>query len=287
MKRKWLAVGIILMFVGVAIAPSININVVKASNDNDLVEVTTQAYGVEGFGNTTVRLSHEDLESLRQYFVSFNARVNASSSSEETVLLYKDAVREMHDYRLLPKGLSQKQAERLVLGWQENPRFARYLERVQSTSGDDENGMCMIRGCTTNTLIVGPLATGIFLGIVVILKLYILSGNEFLYELAWFSLVPAALITILSNFNPVQAFSIIILGFGTYTGYYGLVGFPAAGWIQTSGMNGKKNWSGSFYGGFDVVPFSGIVGFTGFQIHSLFNGDYYIGHAVKVKIKMV
>jgi hypothetical protein len=44
MKRKCLAVGIILLFVGVTIAPTINFNTVKASNDNDLVEVTTEKY---------------------------------------------------------------------------------------------------------------------------------------------------------------------------------------------------------------------------------------------------
>ncbi len=42
MKRKCLAVGIILLFVGVTIAPTINFNTVKASTDDDLVEVTTQ-----------------------------------------------------------------------------------------------------------------------------------------------------------------------------------------------------------------------------------------------------
>jgi hypothetical protein len=43
MLNKCLAVGIILLFIGVAIAPSINQSVVKAFNDNDLIEVTTQA----------------------------------------------------------------------------------------------------------------------------------------------------------------------------------------------------------------------------------------------------
>ena len=38
MIRKWLAIGIILLFVGVTIAPTINFNTVKASNDNDLVK---------------------------------------------------------------------------------------------------------------------------------------------------------------------------------------------------------------------------------------------------------
>ncbi len=41
MKRKCLAVGIILLFVGVALTPSINTGVVTASQDEDLIEVTT------------------------------------------------------------------------------------------------------------------------------------------------------------------------------------------------------------------------------------------------------
>jgi len=40
--KKGLVVSVILLFIGVAIAPSINFTVVKASSDNDLVEVTTQ-----------------------------------------------------------------------------------------------------------------------------------------------------------------------------------------------------------------------------------------------------
>ena len=37
MKRKWLAIGIILLFVGVTIAPTINFNTVKTSTDDDQV----------------------------------------------------------------------------------------------------------------------------------------------------------------------------------------------------------------------------------------------------------
>jgi hypothetical protein len=39
---KGLTIAVIFLFIGVAIAPSINQNVVKASTDNDLVEVTSQ-----------------------------------------------------------------------------------------------------------------------------------------------------------------------------------------------------------------------------------------------------
>jgi len=41
--KRILAVGVILLFIGVTIAPTINFQVVKASTDDDLIEVTTQA----------------------------------------------------------------------------------------------------------------------------------------------------------------------------------------------------------------------------------------------------
>ena len=59
MKSKCLAIGIIFLFIVVSNIPSINFYVVKAFKDNDLVEVTTQACGVNSYGNTTVKLTRE------------------------------------------------------------------------------------------------------------------------------------------------------------------------------------------------------------------------------------
>ncbi|HWR26933.1 MAG TPA: hypothetical protein VN377_00695, partial [Candidatus Thermoplasmatota archaeon] len=70
MKRKWLAIGIILLFVGVTIAPTINFNTVKASTDDDLVEVTTQASGIKGYGDTTVKLTREQVNEIDMLFES-------------------------------------------------------------------------------------------------------------------------------------------------------------------------------------------------------------------------
>ena len=106
MKRKWLAIGIILLFVGVTIAPTINFNTVKASTDDDLVEVTTQACGIKGYGNTTVKLTREQYQNLEQYLVEFRARLNQTSTREEAVPIFKEAVVELDKYGLLPKGMS-------------------------------------------------------------------------------------------------------------------------------------------------------------------------------------
>jgi hypothetical protein len=46
--KKGLAISVILLFIGVAVAPSINYSVVTASQEDDLVEVTSQACGIKG-----------------------------------------------------------------------------------------------------------------------------------------------------------------------------------------------------------------------------------------------
>jgi hypothetical protein len=106
MKTKCLAIGIILLFVGVTMAPTINFNTVKASTNDDLVEVTTQACGIKGYGNTSVKLIREQYQNLEQYLVDFRARLNQTSTREEAIPIFKDAVVELDKYGLLPRGMS-------------------------------------------------------------------------------------------------------------------------------------------------------------------------------------
>jgi hypothetical protein len=44
MKHQFIVSTIVILFFGIAVAPSINLSVVKASNDNDHIEVTTGHY---------------------------------------------------------------------------------------------------------------------------------------------------------------------------------------------------------------------------------------------------
>lgn len=65
MKYQFIATTIVILFLGVAVVPSINFNIVKASTDDDLVEVTTQASGFKGYWNTTVKLTREQYQDFR------------------------------------------------------------------------------------------------------------------------------------------------------------------------------------------------------------------------------
>ena len=57
---KYLAVGIILLFIGVSIAPSINFNVVKASNDHDYAKVITKVRESEMIKVEPIALTNRD-----------------------------------------------------------------------------------------------------------------------------------------------------------------------------------------------------------------------------------
>jgi hypothetical protein len=119
--KKGLAVSVILLFIGLAIAPSINFNTVKASDEDDFVEVTSQACGINGYGNTTVKLTREQYQNLEEYLVEFRARLNQTSTREEAVPIFKEAVVELDKYGLLPKGMSVEKVQKLVTTNQAHP----------------------------------------------------------------------------------------------------------------------------------------------------------------------
>jgi hypothetical protein len=145
--RKWLAVGIILLFVGIAIAPSINFQVVKASNDSDLVEVTSQACGIQEYGDTTVALTKQQCNDLKQYLVEFRARLNQTSTREEAVSIFKEAVVELDKYGLLPKGMSIEKAQRLVTIGEHAENIIQYMKKFKPSS---TNAFCLFSGIFGN-----------------------------------------------------------------------------------------------------------------------------------------
>ena len=82
--KNSLVIGIILIFIGVAFAPSINVHVVKASYDNDLAKVTTQACGIKGFGTTTVKLTRQQHQNLKEYFVEFQGTIESDDNQRRS-----------------------------------------------------------------------------------------------------------------------------------------------------------------------------------------------------------
>jgi hypothetical protein len=294
--RKYFAVSIILLFIGIAISPAINYSTVKAAADNDTVEVTTQACGIRGYGNTTVKLTRQQYQNLEQYLTEFRARLNQTTTREEAVPIFKEAVFELNKYGLLPKGMSVKRAQKLVIGLAQNNRLMQYVEKKLKTSSIQEgNQFCLIYGkAEDETYFEGPVSRLIDN---ILCRLAYLFFNQYgnfqaaytlLFLLSIHSLFTIGLLSVLGDLP--------CLGSVIYYGGYG--GMPMAahyfstqGNIWTIGWNGIKNWNGYFYGGLSIQAleiyflelFPGVNGFTGLRVH-LFSAEYYFGFAFNVNI---
>ena len=277
--KRILVLGVILLFIGVSIAPSININVVKASNDNDLVEVTTQACGIKGYRDTTVKLTRQQYLNLEEYLVEFRSRLNQTTTREEAVPLFKEAVVELNKYGLLPKGMSEKAAQQLVTGRTQSTGFEHLMKkpflRNQFTPSDNENFLCLVYGIITGyTFSFGP--------ILLLLSLFY-PGITALVRTLPFILIP---IDILHTIT-----------FGEYQpGDY----YPANGWLGTFGLNGRRVFHDQpLYGALplDTIGinypwgtnyyYPGIMGFTGLHINIVEEVHFYLGSALWVKIDSV
>ncbi len=101
MKTKWLAIGIILLFVGVTIAPSINFNTVKATTDDDLVEVTTELCGFPGIKPHTMTLSKHHLNEIESSLHMLKSSFLQSETLNEKVDVFNQVIDLFSRYGLL------------------------------------------------------------------------------------------------------------------------------------------------------------------------------------------
>jgi len=316
MKKKCLIVSVILLFIGVAIAPSININIVKASNDNDLVEVTTQACGINGYGNTTVKLTRQQYQNLEQYLVEFRERLNKTTTREEAVPIFKEAVVELNKYGLLPKGMSVEQAQQFVAGRYEKIRFNHLIEKtsVRNQMGDSNNSnyLCLVCSVTDGMISVGPIVRCIN-NIMYLLLLSDFSQNlfDFLYKNGYLLIYnilyriilaitdplvePWIFAPIITTINPIKILYTLTLGgeILRFDGhYYKYEYVPSSGWVATFGLNGIKIFQDQpLWGHLPQFPifgmlnfyYPGIFDFTGIGI-ILPGKQIHLGSALWVKI---
>jgi hypothetical protein len=252
MIRKCLAVGIILLFIGVTIAPTINFQVVKASTDDDLVEVTTQACGIQGYGNTTVKLTREQYRNLEEYLVDFRDKLNKTTTMKDTISLFKEVIFVLDDYKLLPKGMSIQQCIDLTTG---KYLLRRHIQIPRMLLGDMENYLCLIAGRGN------PIDRYFFLD--VMWGIFWEFGN---FDIAFLLLIPVLLITLVMTpiwLYPLKLNSFLYYGTRHYVMGEGFSYTPAGKWVWTNGMNGIKKWDGPFWGNIKLIEFQTIFhGYT-------------------------
>ena len=299
--KKILAMSIILLFLGVAVAPSINTSIVKASQEDEFIEVTTQACGITGFKDTTVKLTREQYQDLQQYLVEFRARLNQTSTRGEAVPLFKEAVVELDKYGLLPEGMSVRQAQEIVTFSSRRVSLPGALRGGRmlygSSVNDRRNLFCLVAGHTNHTWFetAGARLSMIISEILYSYDVRLLSGALFYISLYWY---------VLCNINPLNVLNIIYVGCQDPNMN---IEYPASGWVTSIGVFGIQKNRGSMTGALPIqgtywpfnVPeapivlgYPAVVGFSGFKIgsmslplHLCTGGDYdYLGSAVWVRI---
>jgi hypothetical protein len=296
--KKCLAVGVILLFIGVVIAPSINANIGK-----EMVEITTEISGLNG-GKKTVKLTREEAEEVEALFDSIREQLNATETREETKEIFNDAIVELNKYGLLG-GLSVKQAQRLVTGGYQNQRMMKIIENMTNTGQEDNtsNVCCLVAGKTDKTLFVSP-RMRFFYPIFhhwaldwshyPLMELILKFANDQVkfmalliftllrvMELEW-----SEYVLVLYQENPIPRRCMMYLGNDLSED------IPASGWINTYGINGKVGWEGDFYGNLPWGCFliykwcPAVDGFRGFQLYTdkFRQGHFYLGSARWVKI---
>ncbi|UCF50282.1 MAG: hypothetical protein JSU91_02020 [Thermoplasmatales archaeon] len=297
---KTLAIGVIILFVGIGIKPAFA-NMTFESDNSELVEIIVEFYEHDKIYNHTVMLTTEQLKELETLINNINNSLDSNSKPEEIELIYKNAIESFYEYGLLPNDVSIDYVQGLVTGRQQNPKIVNFLEKWYNknigSSDINENFLCLISGDTINTIFAGsvPILIGLHLIFIAYrtnmylnwLKIYTPKLWNWLSEFEYTSLLNKLLNLRLGfwlylasgiNFLPMK-FGAFMLYFGLeMDDYYWLEPVPAEGWVRTIGLSGYKYWDGSFYGF--------VVGFTGIKIIKELFDFFYLGAALKVHIEI-
>ncbi len=235
--KKLHVVGVIVLFLGLACAPSINANI---SKESELVEITTEICGLGG-GKHTAQLTKEDAEEVDRLFENMRLQLNESTSKEEAVEIFNEAVVELDKYGLLG-GLSIKQAQKLVNGGYQNLRIVKLMNKFydRNQRGGDENFDCLIAGKTSLTRFEGGFSFEALLDMFIHA---VINNRGLIAFLLLFSMI-------IRIFWPIELSIGKSISFGHQNWHFELGGefYPSKGWIWTNGSNGVKQWDGSFFG---------------------------------------
>jgi hypothetical protein len=239
---KGLVIGIIFLFVGVVIAPSINFNVVKASSDNDLIEVTTEVYGIKGFGLHTVMLTTQQYGEVKHLMESIKEQLREAANKEETIAIFKDAVVTLNTYGLIPQGMTIEQTQKLVVGEYKNFKVKTIGERLfpkNTIQTNQSNFLCFLAGIVHDGFVTGPLG---LIGAVIAAFGLILTLNF----MAIIGLLLMGISNFITTISPVSLLQRVTIHSGD---------------ITSVGLGGVKNFNISVETGGGIIS-----GFTGIKI---------------------
>lgn len=295
-SKKIMIFCIIVLLVISVIIPNITAYQNQKNNiDEDNSEIRVLISGMDSIRNLPIRITEQQATELEYIFHMMKIRLSKIQTYEDTITVYNEVIELLNAAGLLPRDISVEEAKDIVTVEHQNSINCNGI-----FIDNNSNINCLISGSTSNTMFGG-------LRVRFWLPFRILFRWEVTY--AFWELIPSDLFPLLSEFydllfdliyyrwffaialnqiNPVSIERMIYLGQDFIWDTK-----PAKGWIHTTGLNGIKNWNGSFYGDLPFPYLSllsecpGVLGFNGIQIIKDESSHYYIGHARWVKIREV
>jgi hypothetical protein len=270
--KKLLVVGIIILFISVSIAPSINANDSIIPVKSKLVDTSIRIYRDRGITPFTLRLTERESKEVDRIFDNLKVGLDSAETGEEIDEIFDNAVESLYKLGMFPR-MTIKEAKQLVNG-------RRVKNPVGNLGTADENFDCRVIGWTTETFMFKldkPFWD----------KLLEWCRN-FLHFYGWKEY----------NYRYYNGkIGSISISWHVQSILYDYVYYPSKGWVWTNGSNGVVKWNGTLYGDFGSVNvwednwytyyvYKGVNDFEGLWIDSRFyNHVYFIGNAEHVKIR--
>jgi len=268
--QKCGAMVVILLCIGIAVAPGGNSSVVKVSAGDMVIEVSVQVYGMGGFGRYMVSLSKQQYQDLERYLVDLRARLNMTMNRDEAVSLFNEAVVEIHNYGLLPQGMSVEQAQRLVRGSSQQSKMLSQTE-IDSYRGGNKrdyedvtpnlkNALCLLSATATKipdyypSPVILPFGLLLLFGLLPAFFVSLLGQQELANMLVELGLR-------VWNLNPFRA-----------SNYVMILGYEVE--LRSVGLKGIVNENLT-----DGVVFRG---YSGLMLYSSNEKSFFLGFAINV-----
>ncbi len=277
----------------------ISFNVINESKE-ECIEYTTELCGIGDFEPNAVKLTKQESEELELLFDKIKSDLDNAKSEEEMEEIFNKAIDKFDEHGLLGK-LTAGQAKKLITNrYKIQKSIHQHVEISGEKQKGSENYLCLVAGNTTETFSYGLLWKNSLRMSLILLNIFSklyegLENDGFsrLSKLITLFSIPIIIglyaklfLGLFTSLNPLLLGGTICLG-STHIGLPpgGNRKNPSVGWVYSIGLNGIKNWTGSFYGQLPVMhggytllitshdAYPGIFGFTGIKIYTKY--DYY------------
>ena len=310
MFKKSVTIIVAIILLSLVISPSINADISKISLNDNNIELEVELCGLGGKNN--IQITQKQLEKIELLFDDLKVKLDKVESDEETLLVFYEAIDDLEKYGLL-KAEDTKQVKRSLkdkyIKYDNEKIFERINENLMV--GEYCNQFCLVAGESSHTSFFNLFAVSnynMFKALNTILGLFFSFRPGILPDLfqdivsgfVSFLGVPSLFFWILYTLGyfssiliPFQLAGVISFGidkyswFGRYHDWY-----PSNGWLYSKGLNGIVKPTFPLYGKINTIYFprgdspdytcyhTGIIGFTGIKINTIFNEGYYLGSAL-------